>query len=105
MGEKLYLYQEQVTKKEKDEIKTEQLKPADKNLEFRNTELSEVVKIINGLYRSNISIGSESIKTCKFTSSFKNEDLSVIVDILRESFNLEVINKNGRTVLLGKGCN
>ena len=105
MGEKLYLYEEPKTEKEEPVAQTEHLKPADKNLEFRNTELSEVVKIINSLYHSNLNIGSESIKTCKFTSTFNNEDLEVIIDILQQSFNLEIVKRNGQTVLLGKGCN
>ncbi len=79
--------------------------PQDYALDFNSTDLQTVVAMLNKHYNSKLEIGSQAIRGCKFTAKFKNESLETIVDVLQETFNLELNKSNNRTILLGKGCN
>lgn len=76
-----------------------------KTLIFDNTELSEVVNVLNNIFKSKILISKERTKSCRLTATFKNESLETIIQILQQTFGLTVTNKDGHIYLNGNGCN
>ena len=83
-------------------LKVEEIK--DKTLVFLKTELKKVTQLLNNTYSSDIRLGNPAIANCKLTASFKNESLENVLEIIRETFNLE-IRKEGNVIYLeGKGC-
>jgi transmembrane sensor len=72
---------------------------------FHSTDLRSVVERINEVYDSKISLGSEKIGDCRLTVNFTNEQLDTIVDVIAETFALEVERKNPKEIILkGSGC-
>lgn len=76
-----------------------------KTLVFENTELSEVVNVLNTIFNSKLVITSEQVKDCRLTATFRNESIETIIHILQQTFGLTVTMKNGQTYLNGYGCN
>ena len=76
-----------------------------KTLIFDNTELNEVVKVLNATLDANLVISKEQIKTCRLTATFKNESVKSIVAILEQTLGLTATTQNGQTYLSGNGCN
>ena len=76
----------------------------EKTLVFLKTELQKVTHLLNSTYNTDIRLGNPKIANCKLTATFNNEDLETVLDVIRETFNLE-IRKDGDTIYLeGKGC-
>ncbi len=76
-----------------------------KTLVFENTELSEVVKVLNTIFNSKLVISKENMKTCRLTATFRNESIETIIHILQQTFGLTVTTKDGQIFLNGNGCN
>lgn len=76
----------------------------DKTLVFLKTELKQVVLLLNRTYGSHVKLGNSKIELCKLTASFKNESLETVLDVIRETFNLEIRKEGGNFILEGKGC-
>lgn len=76
----------------------------DKKLIFEKTALSKVVETLNYSYQADIRLGSDKIANCLFAAKFENEKLETILDVLRETLNLEIRRDGNIIYLEGKGC-
>ena len=76
----------------------------DKVFIFDNTELQVIVKLLNDVYGSQISIGNDEIKKCRLTVSFNNETLDAIVDVIAETLHLEVGKTGSEIIFKGNAC-
>jgi ferric-dicitrate binding protein FerR (iron transport regulator) len=75
-----------------------------KKIIFNNNSLSEVVLSLNKVYHSNIIISNKILADCRLTATFENQSLDAVLNVLKETLDLE-INKSGSTVeLSGNGC-
>ncbi|MEL7252090.1 MAG: DUF4974 domain-containing protein, partial [Bacteroidota bacterium] len=52
-------------------------------------------------YNVNLVIGSEELKNCPITSTFKNKSLSAVLRILEASFGIQSKEEGDRIVLTG----
>ena len=75
-----------------------------KILVFNKTELKKVVQLLNNTYACNIKIANSALEHCKLTASFKNEEIDVVLDVIRETFNLEIRKESNIIYLEGTGC-
>jgi transmembrane sensor len=75
-----------------------------KILVFNKTELKKVVQLLNNTYACKIKIANSALENCKLTASFKNEDIDVVLDVIRETFNLEIRRESNIIYLEGTGC-
>jgi len=66
---------------------------------FKDQSLCEVVAALNKVYGSDISIPSDSLKTAKITSSFNDQPLEAILNVLTETLDLDCVEYNGRILL------
>jgi transmembrane sensor len=70
---------------------------------FENTSLPAVVQKLHEVYGTQIML-SDNLKFCRLTSTFKNEKIEYILQVIAETLQLR-LNKNGdRFTLEGTGC-
>lgn len=71
---------------------------------FSNSKLSEVARVLEEVYRVDIHIPDAGLASCTLTSSFSDQDLESVLEVLSATLDLEVKREEGRIVLLGEGC-
>ena len=69
---------------------------------FEDQTLMEVVQILNNVYGSAIVIGTDSLAEARITTSFNNQTLEAILNVLSATLDLEVKDEDGRILLQGE---
>lgn len=87
-----------------DEAANEKLFWKSKTLIFKKARLDDVVLILNDLYAANISIENQAIKDCFVSTTFEDQPLQNILNIISATLNLEVKRDANKIVLSGVGC-
>ena len=75
-----------------------------KKLNYNSVSLAQVVQELSMVYGKNIVLASPEIGKCEFTSTFKNESLETILEVLSMTFQLSVEETDNIIILNGKGC-
>ncbi|MEL7426475.1 MAG: FecR domain-containing protein [Bacteroidota bacterium] len=70
-------------------------------LVFEDTPMEEAAFALSRYYNVNLVIGSEELKNCPITSTFKNKSLSAVLRILEASFGIQSREEDDRIVLTG----
>jgi len=73
-------------------------------LEFRQTPLSEVIKLLRDYYHVQIRFSSEAISFCRLTASFTAEPIELILQVIADTFSLELKENDGTYLLTGNDC-
>jgi transmembrane sensor len=76
---------------------------ASRIFDFSNESLQDVIQYLNKVYEKKIII-SDSLKTCRLTVSFNNEEIDEIAAIIAETLGLTVQLSEKEIKLEGKGC-
>lgn len=71
---------------------------------FNNATVDEVIARVNDVYGPQIQLANDDIGHCTVTVGFDRETPQTIAEIVAETLNLTVTQKNGTFVLSGKGC-
>lgn len=71
-----------------------------RKLNFRRTPLRDVVLTLNKLYDVDIRLKGGDIDTSEISVRFEDEDIDMILDIIANTLQLEVENKDGRKIIL-----
>lgn len=74
-----------------------------KTLVFNKTELSEVIEILQNNYNVNIVIKNSELNKLRLSTSFKDQDIDSILDIISTSFNLKITKTNSIYEIDGEG--
>jgi ferric-dicitrate binding protein FerR (iron transport regulator) len=75
-----------------------------KKLVFSDTRLDEIVLTLNKVYHSKIKIKDSSIANCTVSTTFDNQSLDAVLNVLKATLDLKV-NKSGSGIeLSGNGC-
>ncbi len=75
-----------------------------KKIIFEDTPMSEVVKIVNEIYRSDLQLVNDQLANCPVTTAFDNESLETILKVLSSTLDLS-IKRNGKVIeISGAGC-
>ncbi len=64
-----------------------------------NTPLSRLVPVLNEAYNANIVIANATLNNLRITTTFNNQSLDDILDVLGGTFNITVVRKDGQIVL------
>ena len=64
-----------------------------------STPLWRMVEILNEAYDSNIIIEEERLRNLTLTTTFKEEKLSTILNVIAETFNLKVVYEGDKIIL------
>jgi ferric-dicitrate binding protein FerR (iron transport regulator) len=70
-----------------------------KNFIFEDATLREVAESLNKVYGSVITIPSDSLKNARITTSFRDQSLDAILNVLSATLDLEVRELNGSILL------
>ena len=75
-----------------------------RQLIFNNESLVNVVDKLNQTYHSNITIDNPDIYNCLLTATFEEQSLEIILEVLQETFDLIIEQKDGKILITGNGC-
>jgi transmembrane sensor len=64
-----------------------------------DTPLWKLVEVINEAYNSHIVIGNPALKDLRMNTTFNNESLGQVLNVISLTFNIKVINE-GDTIIL-----
>lgn len=64
-----------------------------------NTPLHQLVDILNEAYNANIIIANESVADLPLTTTFRQESLDGILNIIAQTFNIRIEKRNGQIIL------
>jgi transmembrane sensor len=70
-----------------------------KELVCNNTPLWRLVDVLNDAYNVNIQIGDARLKDMAITTTFKNQSLDSVLDVISQTLNVRV-EKNGKNIVL-----
>jgi transmembrane sensor len=72
-------------------------------MDFQNTALSEVARVLMNTYHVKIEI-DPAVQHCPVTVHFENQELNAVLAVLKSTLSLELINKGRYIAISGKGC-
>ncbi len=75
-----------------------------KQIVFENNNLSDVVLQLNNVYHTNITIASPNLNNCRITASFDNQTLDAVLNVIKETLDLRIENKDNEIKLFGDSC-
>ena len=70
-----------------------------KEFECDNTPLWELVQVLNQAYNVNIVIENKELRNLPLTTTFNNESLDKILEIIQQTFNISVSKTGGEIIL------
>lgn len=75
------------------------------HLQFDNTALSDIVRTLNSVYGTSISLSDPSIGNCRVTATFDHQPVASVLKVLQNTLDLK-ISKQGDVILIaGSPCN
>jgi ferric-dicitrate binding protein FerR (iron transport regulator) len=76
----------------------------DQTIVFENTDLKSAIGLLSKFFGKEIQLGSDNIANCRLTATFRHQGLQEILQIIATTFNLEVKEENGVSIISGNGC-
>lgn len=64
-----------------------------------DTPLWKLVQVLNEAYKTNIVFGKEELKDLRMNTTFYNESLDQVLEVIHLTFNITVRKENGRIIL------
>jgi transmembrane sensor len=71
---------------------------------FRDQPLETVVAELNALLGDSIVIGNDAIRRCALTTTFEKPSIASALNVIAETFNLEVTHNEKSYTIQGSGC-
>jgi transmembrane sensor len=87
-----------------DKPDTNELAYKTKVFSFNNTDLRSVVNLLNEVYSSKIKLANEKLYNCRLTANFKEDNASIIAEVIAETMGLTLTRVDDEIILDGKGC-
>ncbi|HEX2922049.1 MAG TPA: FecR domain-containing protein [Bacteroidales bacterium] len=72
---------------------------------FRGATLAEVISELSDVYPEQIELGNPELADCTISVTFNNENITRILDIIAETFDLTLEKTNSGFILQGEHCN
>ena len=73
-------------------------------LKFEGAPMARVVEQLENLYQVRITMGNERIADCRLTAEFNDEPIAGILEVIAQTFGLQVTKDAGSFKLEGDGC-
>jgi ferric-dicitrate binding protein FerR (iron transport regulator) len=75
-----------------------------KMIEFDNETLAQVVNTLQNVYQTPVKLADPALAGCRVTASFNNQSLESVLQVIKETLDLQV-KQNGKMVeISGNGC-
>jgi transmembrane sensor len=75
-----------------------------REFQFNNTNIKEIVRIINDVYNTNVELSGENTEYCNLSGKFNCQSLDEILDMLRTVLNVTIEKKGNVIVINSFGC-
>jgi transmembrane sensor len=76
----------------------------EKRLMFKKTPLDSVIKTLNKYFKKTISVKNNALLKCTFTSTFNNPTWDEVIEALKVSLDLTVLQDKDAIIMDGEGC-
>jgi len=73
-----------------------------RNFVFEDRSLEEIIRTLNKVYNSRITIADDSLRGKRVTVSFSNQSLEAVLNVLSATLDLDIRQNNGEIVLTEK---
>ncbi len=73
-------------------------------LKFEGAPMARVVEQLETMYQVRITLGNERIANCRLTAEFNDEPIGSILDVIAQTFGLQVTKETNTYNLEGDGC-
>ena len=73
-------------------------------LVFDNETLAQVVNTLQNVYQTPVKIADQALSGCRVTASFNDQSFESVLQVLKETLDLQVIQKGKVTEITGNGC-
>ncbi len=73
-------------------------------LTFEDANLAAVAKALSRHYDTEVALSGKASESCRLTSSFKNQTLDEVLELIRLTLDIEIKKEKNRILLIGKGC-
>ncbi len=74
-----------------------------KKLIFNNSSLNYIVNSLNKVYKSNIVITDRKLDNCRLTATFENQSLDAVLNVIKETLDLNIVKSGSTIELSGNG--
>jgi len=71
---------------------------------FHESNLDYVSKTLKKVFSKPIILENAKLKNCRLNADFKNRDLESIIEVIKETLNLQIKKTNDGYILTGPGC-
>ena len=78
--------------------------PKTKEIIFEDTPMPEVIRIINEIYKSELTLVGDQLKECPVTTTFDNQSLESVLNVLESTLDLTIEQKGDKIEISGEGC-
>jgi transmembrane sensor len=75
-----------------------------KKIVFFNNTMSEIISTLNRVYNSNIIIADNKICNCRLTATFDNQTLESVLNVIKKTLDINIIQTETSIELSGNGC-
>jgi len=73
-------------------------------LKFRNRKLSYIIRKLNKTFQADITATSAEILDCRMTTTFENQPLEEVLNVVAATLGLEIRYTEDQIILSGDGC-
>ncbi len=73
-------------------------------LTFDNENLEQVIATLQNVYQTPILLSDNQLAGCRVTASFNNQTLESVLEVLKQTLDLQISQKGNVKEVAGKGC-
>ncbi|MFZ4549696.1 MAG: FecR family protein [Bacteroidales bacterium] len=73
-------------------------------LKFENENLAQVISTLQKVYQTPILLSDTQLAGCRVTASFNNQTLESVLEVLKQTLDLQISQKGNVKEVAGKGC-
>lgn len=71
---------------------------------FNNSSLKQIAETLTQVYHTQVTV-APGLEKCTVTANFNNQSLKAVLNVLKATLDLQVIEKNNSLEIIGKACN
>jgi ferric-dicitrate binding protein FerR (iron transport regulator) len=73
-------------------------------LVFDNESLAQVVKTLRSVYQTSVILKDDQLAGCRVTASFNDQSLESVLEVLKQTLELQVQKDGENITISGNGC-
>ncbi len=73
-------------------------------LVFDNETLGQVINTLQNVYQTPIELSDTGLLDCRVTASFNEQSLQSVLQVIKETLDLQIVQKGNALEISGKGC-